>query len=71
MKKWLALCLLGLVVGCSATDSSSSKTPANDPIIEVYEDVGGGVGPVGAARGRYYKGPASQAPAWVKKQQGR
>ena len=68
MKSWLILAVLVLVSGCGGDSTApSSKAPSDDPIIEVREDVGGGVGPVGGGRGRYYKGPASKAPSWTKK----
>lgn len=42
-----------------------------DPHIKVKDNIGGGVGPVGGGCGREYEGPASQAPKWVKDQQGK
>jgi hypothetical protein len=65
MRKLLLAAVFGFLAGCGG---DAKKPPEGDPIIEVYEDVAGGVGPVGGGRARYYKGPESKAPAWVKKQ---
>jgi hypothetical protein len=68
---WLATGAMA-AAGCgdAPPPPTGSKPPA-DPHIKVKDSIGGGVGPVGGGRGREYEGPASQAPEWVKKQQGK
>jgi hypothetical protein len=70
MRRVLLLAVVGGVSGCGEPASTVLVKPA-DPHIRVKENVGGGVGPVNGGRGREYEGPASQAPKWVKDQQGK
>ncbi len=70
MRRVLLLAVVAGVAGCGESAPTGPARPA-DPHIRVKENVGGGVGPVGGGRGREYEGPASQAPKWVKDQQGK
>ncbi len=67
MRIVLLLVCFGMLSGCS---DQPRPAKAEDPIIRVKNNYGGGVGlgpvGVGAARTREYEGPASQAPDWAK-----
>jgi hypothetical protein len=70
LRRVLLMTVVAGVVGCGEPAPTGTARPT-DPQIKVKDAIGGGVGPVGGGRGREYEGPASQAPKWVKDQQGK